>query len=89
MQPVSLKSAQLHRKWIPYFVLAIALLITGISTSYVATTAKAKDRIRFDSAGRDTSEDIQNRLDRYITLLRATSGLFAASEQVTRNEFRA
>lgn len=89
MKPDSLKLAQPRRKWIPYFVLAIALLITGISTSYVATTAKAKDRLRFDSAVRDTNENIQNRLDRYITLLQATSGLFAASEQVSREEFRA
>ena len=89
MKPDSLKLGQPHRKWIPYFVLAIALLITALSTYYVATTAKAKDRLRFDNAVRDTREDIQNRLDTYINLLRATSGLFAASEQVSQDEFRA
>lgn len=89
MKPDSLKVSQPRRKWIPYFVLAIALLITALSTYYVATTAKAKDMLRFDNAVRDTREDIQNRLDTYINLLRATSGLFAASEQVSQDEFRA
>jgi PAS domain S-box-containing protein len=89
MKPDSLKVSQPRRKWIPYFVLAIALLITALSTYYVATTTKAKDRLRFDNVVRDTHEDIQNRLDTYITLLRATSGLFAATGEVSRDEFRA
>ncbi len=89
MKPDFLKLGQPHRKWIPYFVLAIALLITALSTYYVATTVKAKDRLRFDSAVGETHDNIQNRLDIYITLLRATSGLFAAKGQVRSYEFRA
>jgi PAS domain S-box-containing protein len=80
---------QSRRGWIPYFVLAIALLFTGVTTSYVTTTAKAKDKLRFDNAAERAEQDIQARVETYITLLRASSGLFAASERVSRDEFAA
>ncbi len=84
-----LKSFQRRRGWIPYFVLAIALVFTGATTSYVTTTAKAKDKLRFENATERTQEDIQARFETYITLLRASSGLFAAKNRISRNEFQA
>lgn len=90
MKPdLSLKTFQSRRGWIPYFVLAIALLLTTGITTYVAMTAKAKDRLRFESVVHRTQNDIQDRLETYIALLRASSGLFAASDQVSLEEFRA
>lgn len=85
----SLKSFQPRRAWIPYFVLAIALIFTGVTTSYVTTTAKAKDKLRFENAAERTEQDIQVRFETYITLLRASSGLLAARSHITRDEFRA
>lgn len=83
-----LKLAQPRRTWIPYFILIVSLLLTGITTSYVAMTAKAKDELRFESATQSIQNNIEDRIQTYITLLRGTSGLFAASDNVTRNDFR-
>ncbi len=85
----SLKSFQPRKSWVPYFVLAIALLFTGVTASYVTTTAKAKDKLRFENTAERAQKDIQARFETYITLLRASSGLFAASDRISRDEFRA
>ncbi|WP_009631448.1 CHASE domain-containing protein [Synechocystis sp. PCC 7509] len=84
-----LKSFQSRRGWIPYFVLAIALLFTGATATYVTTTAKAKDKLRFEYSAERTQEDIKTRFETYITLSRASSGLFAASDRLSRAEFAA
>ncbi len=84
-----LNKLKTRRVWIPYFVLAIALVATGLTTSYVTTTAKAKDKLRFETTAERTQKDIETRFESYITLLRASSGLFAASDRISRDEFRA
>ena len=89
MKPDSLKSLQPRRAWIPYFVLAIALIFTGVTTSYVTTTAKAKDKLRFENVAERAEQDIETRFATYITLLRASSGLFAASDRISRAQFAA
>ena len=90
MQPdLPLKSAQPRRKWIPYFVSAIALVLTAEATIYVAITAKAKDKLRFENAVGRSQDDIQQRLNTYITLLRGGSGLFALNDSVSNTEFAA
>jgi PAS domain S-box-containing protein len=89
MEPDLSSSSQPRRTWIPDFVLVVTLLLTGIATFYVALTARTKEQLRFDNAVEFTKDDIKNRLDTYISLLRGGSGLFAASDQVTREDFRA
>ena len=86
---VSLKPAFKRRRWIPYFVLVVALLLTAGATYYVSMTAHAEDHLRFESAVERTQDNIENRLETYIALLRAGSGFFAGSEQVNRDQFRA
>jgi PAS domain S-box-containing protein len=78
-----------NRTWTPYFVLVVALLATGIVTWYVAVTAHAKDQLRFQNAVDRTGTLIANRLERYISLLRSTGGLFAVSRSVSPEEFHA
>ena len=73
----------------PYCVLVAMMLLTAVATYYVAVTAKAKDRLRFEGAVDSTQNDIKNRLDTYISLLRTGSGLFAAAKKVSRNDFQA
>lgn len=80
---------QPRRSWIPYFVLAIALLFTTAATYYVSSTAETKDRLRFENDVQTAQAKIRERLETYISLLRAGSGLFAASEAVTQQEFQA
>ncbi len=80
---------QLRRTWLPYITLVATLVFTLLSSYNAATTAKAKDELRFNSEVERAQEDIKNRLDTYITLLRGTSGLFAASYEVRQPEFHA
>ncbi|MEW6496225.1 MAG: CHASE domain-containing protein, partial [Cyanobacteriota bacterium] len=90
MKPdLSLKLPRSRRAWIPYFVLAITLVLTTLATAYVAKTSEDKDRLRFEKAVERTHNDIQNRLDTYIAMLRAGSGFFAANNQVSLAQFRA
>ncbi|MBE9125675.1 MULTISPECIES: CHASE domain-containing protein [unclassified Coleofasciculus] len=89
MKPdLSLKLTQKRRIWIPYFVLGITLVITSLATYYAAKTSEDKDQLRFENAVQRTQDDIQNRLDTYIAMLRATSGLWVVNESVSREQFR-
>ena len=76
------------RAWLPYAVLAGALLITFLVAFYIHRTTLAKDRSRFEHSVQQMSSVIDNRLDTYEALLRAGAGLFAASEIVEPDEFR-
>src|SRR3981081_3741664 len=80
---LSLKS----RAWIPYAVFGGALLVTFVAALYVHRTTQAKDRARFENSVKQVSTALQNRLDTHIALLRAGTGLFAASQSVELDEF--
>ena len=67
------------RAWIPYAVLGGALIVTFLAALYVHRTAQAKDRARFESSVQQISTTLDNRMDTYVALLRASTGLFAAS----------
>ncbi|HET9530926.1 MAG TPA: hypothetical protein VFQ92_11270, partial [Blastocatellia bacterium] len=45
----SSKSRPPIRAWLPYFVLAVSLLLTVVVAQYVAVTAEAKDQLRFQT----------------------------------------
>ena len=81
------KFAQLRRLWTPHFVLIVTLMLTSLATHSVVVTAKARDRLQFENVVQRTQDHIQTRMEAYIALLQASSGLFAASDQVDRNEF--
>lgn len=85
----ALKTGQTHRAWAPYFVLAVALLLTVLATYYVAGTAEAKDQLKFQNSIEDIHDSIRSRLETYIALLRSGSALFAADGRVNRDQFRA
>src|SRR5467141_700523 len=76
------------RSWIPYGVLGGALIVTFAAALYVHRTTEAKDRVRFENSVRQVSTTLQNRLDTHVALLRAGTGLFAASISVEPDEFR-
>jgi len=76
------------RSWIPYGVLGGALIVTFVAALYVHRTTEAKDRARFENSVRQVSTILQDRLDTHVALLRAGTGLFAASISVEPDEFR-
>src|ERR687884_1904468 len=82
------KSGQPRRAWVPYFVLVVTLLLTLLAAYYVSVTAEARDRLQFQSYVQHAQTSIQNRLESYISGLRAGTALFAASDEVRRDEFR-
>jgi signal transduction histidine kinase len=65
------------------------LAVTAGVTFYVWFSVRARDQLRFQNAVEDLQISLQRRLETYLALLRATAGLFAGSEDVTRQEFAA
>ncbi|MDQ3557260.1 MAG: CHASE domain-containing protein [Gemmatimonadota bacterium] len=78
----------IHRSWTPWLILAASLLLTAAAAAFVHLNAEARDQARFENAVRATEDRVAARLDAYVALLRGGSGLFAASGEVTRSEFR-
>jgi PAS domain S-box-containing protein len=76
------------RAWIPISVLAGTLLLTGVASFYVQRAADARDQLRFERSVQEIHDAIDGRLETYVTLLRAGTGLFAASNAVELDEFR-
>ncbi|HEX7184515.1 MAG TPA: CHASE domain-containing protein [Thermoanaerobaculia bacterium] len=75
------------RSWIPYWVLALSLLLTGVATYRVASTANTRDKLRFQNLVQKVQTIVDNRMDTYIALVRAPSGLFALDQPISRREF--
>ena len=77
-----------RRSLTPFLVLALALLLTAVVTKYASATARTQDRLRFQNLVQKSQGDLQNRMETYVALLRGAAGLFTASEDVSREEFR-
>ncbi|MEW6737257.1 MAG: CHASE domain-containing protein [Acidobacteriota bacterium] len=81
------KSEHKSIAWTPYLVLLFSLLMTVISAYYVHSTSQAKDLVRFENAVESTQDNIQDRLETYINVLRGANGLFTAHPSVGYEEF--
>lgn len=77
-----------QRSWSPYLGLALSLLLTAAVTWYASGTAEARDRLRFQNLVHRDQAILQNRMETYVALLRGANGLFSASDDVSREEFR-
>lgn len=75
------------RHLLPYLVLLLGLLFTFIVSYYVYELAQAQDRARFENSLQEIDSRIQRKVNTSITLLRAATGLFAASDDVSAQEF--
>ena len=65
------------------------MAVTAVATWAALATVHGRINARFTSAAQSTRDRIEGRLDTYVALLQATAGLFAASHEVSRDEFRA
>ena len=72
----------------PLTVLAASLLLTAASTVLFFVTARGRDTARFEHQIHTTQDRISAHLDSDTTLLSGAAGFFAASKEVTREEFR-
>jgi signal transduction histidine kinase/ActR/RegA family two-component response regulator len=75
------------RASVPFLVLAVCLLVTAGAVYFIGRTVRVQERFRFDNAARHARNTISARIEAYLALLRAEAGLFAASEDVTRDDF--
>ncbi|HKS16278.1 MAG TPA: PAS domain S-box protein, partial [Planctomycetota bacterium] len=73
---------------IPYYLLIASLAMVLAIVGYLLWVSHGRDRLRFQNRVQKTSDEIERRLETRITLIRATRGLFMASDHVSREEFR-
>src|SRR5829696_7168325 len=71
-----------------YGVLLIALLLTGLAWYYVRQNVEAQTQVRFDETTRATQEAIERRAKAYLDAILGARGLFYASQEVEREEWK-
>jgi CHASE1-domain containing sensor protein/CheY-like chemotaxis protein/anti-sigma regulatory factor (Ser/Thr protein kinase) len=75
-------------RWGPLLVLLLGLLVTALLGIQLWRAQVTKERERFRFQVEQTENALLGRVDMYATLLRGMAGLFAASHDVTPEEFR-
>lgn len=77
-----------HLRWLPLAVLLLGLVATLGTTYTLAEISRERDALRFATSVAQTRAAIEGRLEAQISLLRGLSGLFAASTEVTAEDFQ-
>ncbi|HKG79127.1 MAG TPA: CHASE domain-containing protein, partial [Pyrinomonadaceae bacterium] len=75
------------RVFLPYLILLLGFCFTLLVYHYFSKLTAEQDQIRFDSSVQEINDQVHLRIATSITLLRAASGLFAASDAVNPREF--
>ena len=76
-----------RRVFVPYLILLLGFCFTLLTYHYFSKLAHEQDQIRFDSSVQEIHDQVRLRIATSITLLRAATGLFAASNSVNAGEF--
>jgi PAS domain S-box-containing protein len=76
------------RAWTPWLVLATALVATALWSLHLRESAAEKERLRFQTLSARIQSSIETRVERYIGLVRAERGLFAALGGLDAEAFR-
>ena len=74
---------------LPWVTLALMLLLTATAFHFVKSESEALALEKFEFRKTEILEDIDQRMIAYTQALRGGLGLFRASEQVTRSDWRA
>src|ERR1044072_3288971 len=77
----------LSRGILPYLILLLGFCFTLLVYHYFAKLTIEQDRSRFDRSAQEIQDKIRLRIATSIALLRAGTGLFAASDFVDAHEF--
>jgi len=78
----------LSRGILPYLILMLGFCFTLLVYYYFAKLTVEQDRSRFDRSAQEIQDKVRLRIATSIALLRAGTGLFAASDSVDPNEFK-
>src|SRR5258708_6119920 len=73
----------------PVLVLALGVCLTVLAWHYVDLTVTNREQARFDSAVSLTRGAIEQRMNRYIDVLRGARGLAATGQTIGRAEWAA
>ncbi|HEY6246368.1 MAG TPA: CHASE domain-containing protein [Pyrinomonadaceae bacterium] len=84
----TVKRPRAFRSALPYLILALGLLCTIVVSFYFSKLSAAQDQTRFDNSTQEITARLRTRIQTSIALLRAGTGLFAASEDVDAHEFQ-
>jgi signal transduction histidine kinase/CHASE1-domain containing sensor protein/CheY-like chemotaxis protein len=76
-------------RWLPAIAAVAMFALTTLAAFYGATATTARERHGFDEAVRHVEDAIKQRLAAHVALLRAGTGLYAASREVDRAQFHA
>lgn len=74
---------------LPVLILVLGLTATVAGALLVDRLGDIRDRQRFDSVVDQANNALGGQLQTYVAILHAGAGLFAASQEVTHDEFRA
>jgi signal transduction histidine kinase/ActR/RegA family two-component response regulator len=77
----------LLRGILPYLILLLGFCFTLLVYHYFSTLTLEQDRSSFDRSVQQIQDRVHARIETSIALLRAGTGLFAASDSVEANEF--
>ena len=80
---------QPRRTWPALLLLAAGLVVTGLATRHTQQDLMAAARREFDFACHEIGFRVEDRLQDHEQILRSGVALFAATEKVTRAEWRA
>ena len=84
MRPYSPSRA---RVLLPYVILLLGFCFTVLVYHYFSKLTQEQDHIRFERSVQEIQDQVKLRIETSTTLLRAGTGLFAASDVVDRAEF--
>jgi len=73
--------------FLPFLILALGLCFTFLVSFYFSQMADLQDQARFRNSVQEINDKIKARVQTSIALLRAGTGLFAASDEVSAAEF--
>jgi signal transduction histidine kinase/CheY-like chemotaxis protein len=77
------------RRFHPLLILLFGLLVTGLAAWQLERTDRQRSEARFNAVVERALGAVEASYDIQLALLRGTAGLFNASGEVTRDEFRA
>jgi PAS domain S-box-containing protein len=78
-----------YKGFLPYVILLVMLVISVLVWQLYEKNAMQREESRFFHSVNHAQNDLIDRIYRYEMVLQGGAGLFAASEEVTRDEFKA
>ncbi len=70
-------------------VLLLSLFLTGLGWQYTTKAVERDAKLNFERQVSEAKDSLHSRIQTYVNALRASQGLFASSERVERDEWRA